>query len=276
MQSALVSTSWLNNHISHPDIVILDASMEKVVGKEPLTYDSPTFIPNAKKLNLETDFCDLTAKLSHTMPTAGLFRATCKKLGIGPTSQVVIYDNQGMYSAPRAWWTFRLMGFESVYVLNGGLPQWQKEGFAVVDTVSTGNTDQTVSVNLHKDKICDSKHVFACLAKTDTNILDARSFQRFAGKAPEPRSGVRSGHIPGSLSLPFANVLNEFKMKPAAELKKIFKPLANTQHIFSCGSGITACILILAAYEAQLENLCLYDGSWSDWGSDDSLPLESV
>ena len=128
MPTALVSISWLKRNISSTGLILLDASMNKVVGKTPLVYDSPTYIPNSQKLSLETDFCDLESSLTHTLPTTDQFLNTCSKLGISDDNTVVIYDNQGIYSAPRAWWTFKIMGFDKVFVLDGGLPQWLDEG----------------------------------------------------------------------------------------------------------------------------------------------------
>ena len=276
----LVSPQWLNSHLSEDKLILLDASMDKVVGKAPIVYETPTYIPNSLKLDLAGSFCNTQSDELHALPTQAQFEAACRDLGIVQDSLVVIYDNQGVYSAPRAWWTFKIMGFARVFVLDGGLPQWQREGYAVMDQLATPVTlpsNSQLLLSPNPTLVCDAEYVLQRLHQEEVAILDARSAQRFTGTAPEPRPGVRSGHIPGSLNLPFTQVLDGYKLKSQGELNQLFHGLTleDKQVICSCGSGITACILLLAAEVAGVKTKRLYDGSWADWGSKGHLPVET-
>lgn len=282
--SPLVTAQWLERHLDNDRLIVLDASMEKVVGKPQILYDTFSCIVGAKKLDLENELCDLTSKQIHAFPTAAQFIEITSELGITQTSQVVIYDNQGIYSSPRAWWIFKVMGFDHVYVLDGGLPQWLAEGRVTANRFSPSDLADSVlesgtelKVNVQDTWVCDSTYLLNKLSDKDISIFDARGAKRFSGQAPEPREGVRSGHIPNSVNLPFSQVLDGHGLKTAEELQQIFAGLANeqdTQRIFSCGSGITACILILASVEAGYHHNVLYDGSWAQWGRDHQLPIE--
>ncbi|MPY26269.1 sulfurtransferase [Shewanella sp. YLB-07] len=287
--SPLVTAQWLEQHLDNDNLIVLDASMEKVVGKSPILYDTFSCIPGTKKLDLENELCDLTSNQTHAFPTTAQFIEITSELGITQTSQVVIYDNQGIYSSPRAWWIFKVMGFDHVYVLDGGLPQWladnrvTAERFSSSTLVDSASVDSIIKsgcelkVNVQDAWVCDSTYLLDKLSDKETSIFDARGAGRFSGQAPEPREGVRSGHIPNSVNLPFSQVLAGHGLKTAEELQQIFAGLANeqdTQRVFSCGSGITACILILASVEAGYHHNVLYDGSWAQWGRDHKLPIE--
>ncbi len=254
--------------------------MRNVIGREPIAYDQPVFIPGARKLDLERDFCDLNSTMVHACPTEEQFTSEARKLGINADSLVVIYDNQGVYSAPRAWWIFQAMGHENAFVLDGGLPKWLAEGREVVDRVAAEPAKPGNIIGIFQpNRICDSSYLVEAQNAAQVTVVDARSAERFAGTAPEPREGVRSGHIPGSKNLPFALVLDEHTFKSAEQLNAIFAqtlPPDNQQTAFSCGSGVTACILLLASVIAGYENNVLYDGSWTDWGSNASLPVATV
>jgi thiosulfate/3-mercaptopyruvate sulfurtransferase len=259
-------------------LVLLDASMQTVIGREPIVYEQPAYIPGAQALDLEQEFCDQASSQVHAFPTADIFANAARRLGINRDSRVVIYDNQGIYSAPRAWWIFKTMGVEQVAVLDGGLPQWLAQGHEVVAELASPPVTGNVCAQYDTSHIINSQQLLAQLQQPDACIIDVRSAERFAGKAPEPRPGVRSGHIPGSINIPFANVLDGNRYKTAAQLRALFaqqlpdmpKPL-----VFSCGSGITACIVLLAAVIAGFDRPVLYDGSWAEWGSDPELPIET-
>ncbi|AQS36560.1 rhodanese-related sulfurtransferase [Shewanella psychrophila] len=289
----LVTTQWLEQNLDNDKLILLDASMEKVVGKSPIIYDTFSCIPGAKKLDLENELCDLTSNQTHAFPTAQQFIEITSGLGISQESLVVIYDNQGIYSSPRAWWIFKVMGFINVYVLNGGLPQWLAEGRATAHRFSPSDrADSTLAdsvinsvinrpcqlrLEVQDTWVCESSYLLDKLSDKQVSIFDARGAARFSGTAPEPREGVRSGHIPNSVNLPFSQVLDGHCLKSTEELQRVFTGLANEQdiqRIFSCGSGITACILILASVEAGYQRNVLYDGSWAEWGSDSKLPIE--
>ena len=284
MEYTLFSSQWLEAHLTDPHLVLLDASMETVIGKEPLVYDEPICIPRSRRFDLENVFCDKTSTQIHALPTFEQFIQRIAQLGIEVDSVIVIYDNQGIYSSPRAWWTFKVMGFNRVYVLDGGLPQWIEEDRITssryqAEGVDYGPTDIDTLADVlqyHPELVMDAEAVLSRIEDAGTAIVDARGAPRFLGQVSEPRPGVRSGHIPCSVNLPFAQVLDGNKIKTVSELQSIYQGLAGDKsaRIFSCGSGITACILILASVAAGHKNPILYDGSWADWGSRNDLPIE--
>ncbi|KKO46783.1 3-mercaptopyruvate sulfurtransferase [Arsukibacterium ikkense] len=277
MQLPLVTTRWLDANLNAAELVLIDVSMRKIVGKEAIVYPTPLFIPGSKRLDLETTLCDVNSSQANAFPTEAQFTGAAQRLGINSDSIVVLYDNQGTYAAPRAWWIFQAMGVKNAFVLDGGLAQWLSEKRAVVATLAgpaaaAGDIQGALQAGL----VCNSDYIFAHLASGQLAILDARSHERFLGLKPEPRAGVRSGHIPYSLNLPFAEVLDGHCFKNPEQLAQIFSKLIGSKTqplVFSCGSGITACIILLAAVMAGYQNVTLYDGSWADWGSNATLPV---
>ncbi|WP_119393950.1 sulfurtransferase [Salinibius halmophilus] len=269
----LVSTHWLANNLG--DVILLDASMSKVVGKTPIEYDQPTYIPGSLKLDLENELVDPHADMVNAFPTPVQFAEVASNLGIEADSQVVIYDNQGLYSSPRAWWIFYAMGFKRVKVLDGGLPQWIADGYKTSDMHASAPAKSSIQPNFEQQLVCDAAYVLGCTNDESVAIIDARAGERFRGEVAEPRSGMRSGHIPSSLNLPFAQVLDGHKFKSEADLKTLFAELVPTggKLVFSCGSGITACIIMLAAHIAGYTDTSLYDGSWAEWGGNEALPI---
>ncbi|WP_221801526.1 sulfurtransferase [Oceanobacter mangrovi] len=279
MQSPLVSTAWLAANLQNDKLILLDASMATVIGKEPIVYDSPCYIPGSHKCDLETVLIYPSSSQPHTFPTAAIFAAAVQPLGIQADSVVVIYDNQGVYSSPRAWWIFRTMGIEQVYVLDGGLPKWLAENRHVVvdldDAATTSESD--LAVNYNDRQVCSCNQLLEQLNDPTITVLDARAQARYLGQVAEPRPGVRAGHIPGSLNLPFLHVLDGDCFKSETQLQQLFAEIVTQPEqrlVFSCGSGITACIILLAAVIAGYNNVALYDGSWAEWGSNPQLPIE--
>ena len=278
MKSPIVSTSWLEESLYDSQLILLDTSMRKVVGKKPIEYDEQLFIPRAKQFDLENVFCNLASSQNNAFPTQEQFTNEAQKLGINTDSTVVLYDNQGIYSSPRAWWIFQAMGFKNAVVLDGGLPQWQLENRKTVSELSNEASNKgDISGVYQSNLVCDSSYIIENISNDKLTIIDARSAIRFSGATAEPRVGVRSGHIPNSLNLPFAEILDNHRFKSSQQLTDIFSNLLsnkNNEIIFTCGSGITACIIMLAAVIADHKHTVLYDGSWSDWGSNDTLPIQ--
>lgn len=267
---ALVSTTWLADSLSRPELVLLDCSMAKVVGKEPLMYEQLVTIPGAHKLDLEQQLLDSSAALPNTFPTAEQVTVVMQQLGVDATSLIVLYDNQGIYSAPRAWVILKAMGHQQVVVLDGGLPQWLAEQRVTAASYAQPRGKGNFVAQLQVSWLVSKQQVEAVLQQPQVGIVDARSAERFYAQKPEPRADMRSGHIPGSCNLPFGELMQGYRLAPSERLVAAFSKLGldhKQQLMFTCGSGITACILLLAAHHAGLSaSKQLYDGSWAEWG----------
>jgi thiosulfate/3-mercaptopyruvate sulfurtransferase len=268
--SCLVSTAWLADNLQQPELVLLDCSMTKVVGKEPLLYPQLVTIPGAHKLDLEQQLLDSSAALPNTFPTAEQVTVVMQQLGVDSTSLIVLFDNQGIYSAPRAWVILKAMGHQQVVVLDGGLPQWLAEQRTTATSYAQPCGKGNFVGQLEASWLVNKQQVEAALQQPQVGIVDARSAERFYAQKPEPRADMRSGHIPGSGNLPFGELLQGYRLAPPERLVEAFSQLGfdhKQQLMFTCGSGITACILLLAAHQAGLSaSKQLYDGSWAEWG----------
>jgi len=278
MQSPLVSPDWLNNQLQNPNLIVLDASVEKAITGEPLDPQRK-FISGAIKFDLENVFSDLSSSQPNTIPQIKEFTEQVGDLGINNDSVVVIYDSRGMYSSPRAWWIFRTMGHKQVYVLDGGLEAWLQHDYPIQAELSAAMGGESYCADFQTDKLRSAKQVLKSTSDQQVAIIDVRSAARFAGTAPEPREGLRSGRIPSSFNLPYANVLQDGAFLPEKELRKVFADHGiepKQQAVFSCGSGMTACIVMLAAELIGWQNLSVYDGSWTEWGMDAELPIETA
>lgn len=273
----LVSISWLLENLDHPNLIILDSSLDKPKSKQPTTEFSNIRIKNARFFDLKNSFSDSKSELPQMLPSPSNFSIEAQKLGINSNSIIVVYDNLGVYSSPRVWWMFQAMGHKNIAILNGGLPAWKKAMLDCETTTSIPITKGDFKAKYQPQLLSNSEQVSKSIDDTNTLTVDARSSGRFTGKIPEPRKGLRSGHIPNSINLPFEKVLKEGKMRSKKELKAIFDDLKIKEEklIFSCGSGVTACILALAADIVGLKNISVYDGSWSEWGKFSNLPIKS-
>ena len=268
----LVETTWLADRMSAPDLVILDGSMHLPTAKrDALAEYKAEHIPGAMFFDIN-DISDEKSSLPHMLPSATKFASRMRKMGIGDGMRIVVYDSEGLYSAARVWWMFRTMGHNDVAVLNGGLKKWKAEGRAVTDEVTQLRTPRHFTARFNAELVRDRQDVTGLIGSKTTQIVDARAAGRFAGTVPEPRAGLRSGHIPSSKNLPFGSLLNaDGTLKAEGELAALFQAAGvdpKKPVVATCGSGVTAGVIALALAKLGQTNAAVYDGSWSEWGQD--------
>jgi len=272
----LVSTDWLAKHLDDPDLRLLDASWYLPnVDRDPRAEYDKAHIPGARYFDID-EIADLRSELPHMVPPVEKFMSRMRAMGVGDGHQVVVYDSAGIFSAPRVWWLFRLMGKTDVAVLDGGMPKWLAEGRPVTDA-RPQIRDRHMTVSRQNDMVKDVTQVAAASKLGDWQIVDARAADRFRGEAPEPRPGLRMGHIPGSKNVPWGSLLNDDQtLKAPADLAAIFEAagvdLARPV-ISTCGSGVNACILDLALTRIGHPRHAVYDGAWAEWGMYNDLRI---
>jgi thiosulfate/3-mercaptopyruvate sulfurtransferase len=274
----LVTTRWLAERLDAPNLRILDGSWHLVsAGRDARAEFAAGHIPGAQFFDIDA-VKDTSTDLPHMLPSPRELEEHASALGIGSGDRVVVYDAAGMFSAARVWWTFRVFGHDDVHVLDGGLPKWKRESLPIERDVRPVERRRFVATH-RKELVRSLEEMRANLATHRDQVLDARSRERFLGTAPEPRAGVRGGHIPGSTSLPFGELL---------EADGTFRDLDGLRRAFaaagvdlerpvtcSCGSGITASVLALGLFLAGREDAAVYDGSWSEWGARTDTPVET-
>ena len=271
--TALISTDQALQLINEENAIVLDATIDKVGQK--MDNSHLELLPNSRFFDIEGAFSDHSSKLPHTMVTPEQFSKEARKLGINQDSTVIVYDRWGVYSSPRAWWMFRYMGLEKVYVLNGGEPAWKAAGLPLVSSYAEAEAPGNFEAKPNYEWYISKEELAERLDDNDISVIDARSSERFHGTAAEPREGLRAGHIPGSKNLPFDQVLDGITYKDDLEMQRLYagKIEAGKQNIFTCGSGISAAIIALGAYQLGNDYITVYDGSWSEWGLDPDLPI---
>ena len=274
---SLVTTDWLANHISAPDVRVVDASWHlPAENRDPATEYDEAHIPGAVRFDIN-DISDTDSDLPHMMPSPEKFSSRMRKLGIGDGNRVVVYDGGSMLAAARAWWMLRTFGHDDVAILDGGFNKWKAEGRALEDLPPTPR-ERHFTARLNSTMIRYVDQMLANIDSKKEQVVDARAQARFDGVAPEPREGMRSGHIPGSVCVPYIEVIDDDKtMLPATDIKQAFasagldmkKPIVAT-----CGSGVSASLLVFALHLVGQRQNAVYDGSWSEWGGRDDLPIE--
>jgi thiosulfate/3-mercaptopyruvate sulfurtransferase len=272
----LVSTKWLAAHIKDPDLRILDASWHMPAeARDARAEYETTHIPGARFFDID-DISDHRSSLPHMVPTVEKFMSRLRAMGVGDGHQVVVYDSKGLFSAARVWWLFKLMGQKDIAVLDGGLPKWIAEGRDIEDMPPVIR-DRHMTVRRQNHLVKDVTQVSSASKLGEYSIVDARAAERFRGEVPEPREGLRAGHIPGSRNVPFTTLLNDnATLKQPEELRAIFDAAGvdlDKPVITSCGSGVTAAVLCLAMERFGKTDHALYDGSWTEWGAFPTVPI---
>ena len=272
----LVSTDWLAEHLRDGNLVVVDGSYFLPTEQRDAHAEFRSgHIPGAVFFDIEA-ISDHSTDLPHMLPGTTHFSEAVGALGIGDGDTVVAYDSAGLYSAARVWWTFRIFGAKQVFILDGGLPKWKAEG-RPLETGDAKHAPKTFNAEMNVGAVAMLADVRMALTDDSAQVVDARSAERFRGEAPEPRSGLRSGHIPGSFNVPYSQLVKSGRLVPRARIETAFteagvdldKPI-----ITSCGSGVTAAILTLALESIGREPKGLFDGSWAEWGSRPDLAIE--
>jgi thiosulfate/3-mercaptopyruvate sulfurtransferase len=272
----LVSTDWLAERLRDRSVIAVDASYPQVGQKRDVRAEyREGHIPGAVFFDIDA-VSDHSTELPHMLPGPSQFGEVVGALGIGDGDAVVVYDSAGLYSAPRVWWTFRLFGTKKTYILDGGLPKWKGEG-RPLEKDDAARAPKTFTAEMNVGAVAMTDDVRLALSSDDVQIVDARSPERFSGKAPEPRPGLRSGHMPRSFNLPFGRLIENGHLAPRGRVEAAFKEAGvdlDKPIITTCGSGLTAAILTFALESIGKEPKGLYDGSWTEWGSRPDLPVE--
>lgn len=268
MQEEITSIGWLIHNLNREHLVLLDASPEKTASGAASKYQD-VCIPGTRLFSIKENFTNKENRFPNTIPSPQQFERQCQLLGINKDSEIVVYDNRGVYSSPRVWWLFKVMGHEKVSVLDGGLREWLKQGGPkiVKQDVKTTYALGDFKTNFNEEQVISYEEVIQNIEEKKFLIIDARSSGRFSGIDPEPRKHLSSGSIPNSINIPYTSVLENGVFKSRQAISHIFRSKVSSQQdlVFSCGSGLTACIIMLACNMTFRQSYYLFDGSWSEF-----------
>ncbi len=277
MSNGMISATELQGRLGAAQLRVVDASFHLPgSGRDANLEFLQAHIPGAQRFDIEA-IADHTNSLPHMLPTPSEFSASLSRLSIAPDHDVVVYDTSGLLGAARAWWMLRVFGHDRVKVLDGGLAAWQRLGGALESGAAAPGHIPPSAVQIRPELVRDRAAIEAIVRDGGSQIIDARGATRFRGESAEPRPGLRSGHIPRSVNIPSANLLNaDGTLQSAASLREIFAQAevrVAEPIVASCGSGVSACVVALALYTLGYETTAVYDGSWSEWGADSHLPI---
>lgn len=266
MLKTTVSVDWLNNNLDNPNLIILDASQHNSQAKLNTKFENIQ-IKGARLLAIKDAFSDKDSKYPNTLLSPKDFEVAAQNLGINKSSKMVVYDNRGVYFSPRVWWMFKTMGHQEIAVLDGGLPEWINQGYPTEQPQNHVFKLGNFTSNFRPEKVKNFHFIKENINTKEALVIDARSEDRFKALAPEPRVGLRGGNIPTSINLPYSKLLENGQFRSKNELTDIFSnmKLGDKKLVFSCGSGITACILLLATELSIGNKTSIYDGSWTEW-----------